>query len=71
MPVGTSGRIVIEINPDLKQELYERLHQKDLNLKQWFLSHVDEFLQGKEQLSLNLGDFSPNNITEKMEEKVK
>ena len=37
MPVGKSGRIVIEIDPELKQELYLSLGQDESNLKNWFL----------------------------------
>ncbi len=44
MAKGNSGRIVIEIDPELKQELYEALGVKELNLKQWFLSHVNQLL---------------------------
>jgi hypothetical protein len=52
MPVGSSGRIVIEINPELKQKLYEQLNQENLNLKQWFLRNVDMFLNNENQLDL-------------------
>lgn len=53
MPVGSSGRIVIEINPELKKELYEQLGKENLNLKQCFLCHVDDFLSDKNQLNLH------------------
>ncbi len=52
MPVGSSGRIVIEISPELKQELYQQLNQENLNLKQWFLRNVELFLNNKNQLDL-------------------
>jgi hypothetical protein len=54
MPVGRSGRIVIEIDPDLKQELYSVLEDEGLTLKQWFLDRVGEHLRGRNQLSLQL-----------------
>lgn len=54
MPVGTSGRIVIEVDPDLKQELYSALDKEGLNLKQWFLSNAQAFLKDRAQLSLPL-----------------
>lgn len=44
MAKGSSGRIVIEIDPELKEELYEALGSKKLNLKQWFLGNVNQFL---------------------------
>jgi len=53
MPVGKSGRIVIEIDPMLKQELYQSLGKDDSNLKQWFLEQVDEYLAGKSQMPIN------------------
>jgi len=52
MAKGTSGRIVIEIDPDLKQELYGALDKEGLNLKQWFLNNVESYLRDRSQLSL-------------------
>jgi len=67
MPVGSSGRIVVEISPELKQELYEQLNQENLNLKQWFLQNVELFLNNKNQLDLcfdeELNDSHSNTIT--------
>lgn len=54
MARGASGRIVIEIDPEIKQELYDQLEKENSNLKAWFLEHVDHFLKGKQQLSLGL-----------------
>lgn len=54
MPVGHSGRIVIEIDPTLKQELYSALDKEGLNLKQWFLINASDFLRDRMQLSLPL-----------------
>ena len=54
MPIGDSGRIVIEIDPELKKELYRALSKKGLNLKQWFLGNTHQFLDEKVQLSLPL-----------------
>jgi len=54
MPVGKSGRIVIEIDPSLKQELYHSLGKDDSNLKQWFLEQVDGYLSGRSQMPINL-----------------
>jgi len=55
MPVGSSGRIVIEIDPDTKKELYHMLKKEDSSLKEWFLRQVDDYLAGKEQFQLDLG----------------
>jgi hypothetical protein len=54
MAKGNSGRIVVEIDPELKQELYEALGEQGLNLKQWFLENVDELLSERIQPSLPL-----------------
>jgi hypothetical protein len=54
MAVGQSGRIVIEIDPEQKQELYAALEADGLSLKRWFLQRVDEYLQDHGQLSLGL-----------------
>lgn len=48
MAKGKSGRIVIEIDPELKQELYEALGTKELNLKQWFLTNVNQLLSERQ-----------------------
>ncbi len=54
MARGVSGRIVIEINPETKKELYEQLIMNDISLKSWFLENVESFLKGRRQLSLSL-----------------
>ena len=56
MPVGESGRIVIEIDPELKHELYGALSEEGLNLKQWFLSNAKEYLAQQIQPNLPLFD---------------
>lgn len=53
MPVGKSGRIVIEIDPVLKQELYKSLGSENSNLRSWFLDNVDKYLAEKSQLPMN------------------
>lgn len=54
MPVGQSGRIVIEMDPEQKQELYAALAEDGLSLKQWFLKQAHEYLKGRHQLALDL-----------------
>jgi len=61
MAIGSSGRIVIEINPETKQALYKQLKAEELHLKTWFLDHVEGFLKGKTQLSLALETDTQNN----------
>ncbi len=52
MAKGSSGRIVIEVDPELKHELYEALAKEDLTLKDWFLLNANKYLKNKGQLSL-------------------
>ncbi len=54
MSVGTSGRIVLEIDPEQKQELYQALKKDNLNMKGWFLKQVETYLKDKDQLALDL-----------------
>jgi len=56
MPVGNSGRIVIEIDPELKQELYCALSEQGLNLKQWFLWNANQYLDQRIQPNLPFFD---------------
>lgn len=53
MAKGSSGRLVIEIDPLIKKELYERLGEKGLNMRQWFLIHANEYLKQNTQSSLS------------------
>jgi hypothetical protein len=52
MPIGDSGRIVLEIDPGEKQSLYAALAKDGLTLKGWFLRHVGTYLKEGGQLSL-------------------
>jgi len=56
MAIGSSGRIVIEVEVELKQALHQALKQNGSNLKEWFVDKAKEFLleQGN-QLPLTLG----------------
>ena len=54
MSVGKSGRIVIEIEPELKHELHSILKEEGKNLKSWFLENVDQYLSERGQLRLPL-----------------
>ena len=56
--IGKSGRIVIEIEPEMKQQLYSALAAKGLNLKEWFIENVDEYLDDYGQMSLPIASDS-------------
>lgn len=42
MSIGTSGRVVIEIDPVLKRELHSTLARKGMTLKDWFVAKADD-----------------------------
>lgn len=52
MARGKSGRIVIETDPKLKDDLYLALAKKGLTLKDWFLQQADEFVKNGDQVKL-------------------
>lgn len=52
MARGESGRIVLEIDPSQKEELYSVLRRDGLTLKDWFLRQAAQYLCDKDQLSL-------------------
>ena len=54
MSVGNSGRLVIEIEPAVKRELYQALARDGKHLKTWFLEHVEKYLTDGQQLALEL-----------------
>lgn len=54
MSIGTSGRIVIEVNPDLKRDLYSALTRDGVTLKDWFLRCTESYLSSASQLALHL-----------------
>lgn len=45
MPAGPSGRVVVEIDPALKKELYRNLTIEGLTLKDWFIQSAEGYLQ--------------------------
>jgi len=45
MSRGYSGRIVLEIDPTTKDNLYIALARKKLTLKDWFLSECFRFIK--------------------------
>lgn len=49
MARGKSGRIVIEIDPKLKKELYLALERKGLTLKDWFVNQAETYIKNQDQ----------------------
>ncbi len=54
MSIGSSGRIVIEVEPDVKRQLYAALAREGMSLKEWFLRNAEAYLEEGGQLSLLL-----------------
>ena len=52
MARGKSGRIVIEVDPKLKKDLYLGLEKKGWTLKDWFLKQAEDFIENGDQLLL-------------------
>ena len=44
MSIGSSGRVVIEIDPQTKRNLYSTLAKNGMTLKEWFLECADKYL---------------------------
>jgi hypothetical protein len=49
MARGESGRIVLEIDPSEKKELYEALTKDGMTLKDWFLRRASSYLRERGQ----------------------
>jgi hypothetical protein len=47
MARGNSGRIVLEIDPTLKKQLYALLALEPLTLKDWFIEKAEEYVEVK------------------------
>jgi hypothetical protein len=52
MARGGSGRIVLEIDPSQKNDLYTALTKDGLTLKSWFLRQTSLYLRDRTQLVL-------------------
>jgi hypothetical protein len=44
MARGQSGRIVLEVNPELKNELYSAISKKGITLKDWFVDTAEQYI---------------------------
>ena len=52
MAKGDSGRIVIEVDPELKRELYAILARDRSTLKDWFVQRANNYVASSVQPSL-------------------
>ena len=64
MSIGASGRIVIEVAPEAKRELYAALARDGLSLKEWFLRNAKDYVLSSRQRRLSFDtDFAPTSQT--------
>ncbi len=54
MSIGSSGRIVIEVKPEVKRQLYATLAREGMTLKDWFLREAQNYMQAAIQMPLDL-----------------
>jgi hypothetical protein len=66
MARGSSGRIVLEIDPSTKDRLYLALAKRKLTLKDWFLNQCSVYIQEADQPSL-----FPEEVSEKQQNYLK
>ena len=52
MAVGSSGRVVIDLDPQVKRQLHAALVADGLTLKEWFQRKCERYLQERGQPSL-------------------
>lgn len=65
MSRGNSGRIVLEVEPSRKRDLYSALDLDGMTLKDWFLNQVERYLEERNQMKL----FKEESITTKDRER--
>jgi hypothetical protein len=49
MSRGPSGRIVLEVDPELKRLLYVELARERLTLKDWFVRTAEQFVRAQNE----------------------
>jgi hypothetical protein len=59
MSIGLSGRVVVEIDPQLKRHLYSRLTREGQTLKDWFVRCADAYIQEHSDAAQMIQDASP------------
>lgn len=54
MARGRSGRIVVEVEPDLKRRLYTVLASREMTLKDWFVREAETLVRDHDQPRLQM-----------------
>ena len=63
MAKGNSGRIVIEVDPGFKRELYATLSREGLTLKDWFVIRANRYIADRIQPRLALIDTQEEGVS--------
>lgn len=76
MSIGSSGRIVIEIDPSFKRELYSALARDAKTLKEWFLESAQTYVEisrssGSDKLKCVNVDFVHSDLITKLNRDTK
>lgn len=56
MAIGSSGRVVIEVDPDLKALLHAALNRDGLTMKDWFVCNANQYLRETVQPALRFAE---------------
>jgi len=65
MARGKSGRVVLEIDPELKRQLYASLEGRQETMKEWFIKEAEGLIYGDKQPSLfDASDKQPKETNE-------
>ena len=62
MARGKSGRVVLEIDPDLKRQLYATLENNQQTMKEWFVKEAKAFIHNYKQPSLFSTSYNQLNL---------
>lgn len=54
MAIGSSGRVVVELDPQLKHKLHVALREDGKNMKDWLVENAKAYLEGRYQPTLDL-----------------
>ncbi len=54
MSIGDSGRVVIEVDTQLKHGLHKVLKEDGLSMKEWFIKNAESYLAMRAQLTLDI-----------------
>jgi hypothetical protein len=57
MARGPSGKLVIELDPSLKNALYARLNAEKKTVREWVIQAARDYLRGQQVLSLAAPDY--------------